>query len=917
MGVKADQVLCIGPNKQRAHAHAATLEQAGFSVTATATSADYLHISPEVDCIISTYRLEDTNGIALLREIRETHSNLPFILVARDGDETVASEAIKAGVTDYIPTDDGIPSNFAKRVANAVDTSRTHAGYDREVCEVYNWISDAFYVVDEEFRFTYVNESAEELLQADAEALLGECLWEEYPDARETEAYDAFHKALDTQQITEFERYSAPLDSWVEARIYPSATGFSVYVRDITDRKEREQALTDAYEIMVDSARSFDEQIDALLETVRAAFGTEYATLSYVSNDEYRFEAVATPVDSDLQAGDTVPLAELPNCEHVVETEQTLVLRDVEMEAPELADPTWGIASYLGAPVIVDGEASGTFCFYSMEARADEFPDWAVTFIEFLSNWVSREIEREQYTDQLTALETAFPDLGFLFDSEGRYLDYLAHPTTSELLYTDPDELLGQTLHEVLPSDTADVLLATIHDAIETGELQSVEYDLDVPAGTRCFEGRAAAVTDGAYGRETVVFIARDITDRKTHERTLKRRRDELADLHRINTLIRGITQGLQNTATRDEIETAVCDHLTESDLYQAAWIGTMSQEMTDDMAVTPQTVAGVEDPYVETIPTESGPATTALRSGEVQVVNDIVTADAFPDARREIALAHDHHTLAAVPLTTGETTYGVLVVYAPRDHTITEAERDVLGDLGQTIALAIQRVHSRRSLTAETTIELQLQMRNTTSVFGEVTSQLECELTFERHVPVSDGVINQYFTVAGAEPSQLCDRLMTVPFIDTCTVVRDPAADRQALIEVAISDPSQNVLHVLADHGASIRAACAAEGDIHVTAEVAPESDIRAIVDAAGDVTPTVELISKRSVDRPMTTIPTIVDQISNQLTTKQEAALSTAYTRATTPGHARARPRTSQKQWTSHHRRFTTTFDMHSTNS
>lgn len=884
MKPKVGQTIFIGPDKERAEANAATLEQAGLSVEATAVPTDCLNrITAEVNCVVSTYRLNGTNGVALLRDIREEYPDLPFILVVMDGDETVASEAIEANVTDYIAINDSVPSDLAENVKSAIKTYRTRKRRQQEIREVHKRISDAFFAVDEEFQFTYVNEHAEQLLQADAETLLGTCLWENYPEARETEAYDAFYDAHETQQPTTFELYYDHLDIWLNARIYPSTTGLSVYFRDVTERRKREQTLRDASEIMADPARSFDTQIEALLEVVRETVGTDYATLSYIHDDEYIFEAVAAPADADLQPGETVPLKELPNCEHVVETEQMLVLRDVEAEAPELADPQWGIASYLGAPVTVNNEIFGTFCFYDMETRSEAFSDWAVSFVEFLSNWVSREIEREQYTDQLNALDTAFPDVGFLLDMEGRYLECLTSPATSDLFYAEPEELLGQTFHEVLPADTADSLLVTIRNATETGQLQTIEYQLSVPAGMRWFEARVTPLRDGEYGCDTVVFIARDITDRKVRKQALERQCDELMELQRLNTLVREITQALQNKVTRDAIEAAVCNHLIESDLYKAAWIGTSRQHTTGGVAVNPQTAAGVDEAYLDSIPEKEGPAQVALQSSEIQVIDDIATADAFPNTRRDIALAHDYHSLAAIPLTTGETTYGLLVVYPPAHQTIDESERNVLVDLGQMIALAIQRVNSQRSLTAETTVELQLQIQNTPIGFEKVTAQLDCELIFDRQIPVSDGMSLQYFTVHGAEPTQLCGLLMDAPLVDTCTVIRDidDDIDRQALIEVSLNNASESAIDVLIDQGAAVTMARAVDGDIHITAEVAPESDVRAIMESIREVTSTVELVSKRLVDRPMTTVPAIKDQVSNQLTTKQEAVLSAAYTR------------------------------------
>jgi len=90
-----------------------------------------------------------------------------------------------------------------------------------------------------------------------------------------------------------------------------------------------------------------------------------------------------------------------------VRTNRTLVLADVDEDAPELADRAgnaeWGISCYLGTPITVGDEVYGTFCFYDMESRSEEFSDWQVAFVELLGHWVSYELEREQYHRKLEA----------------------------------------------------------------------------------------------------------------------------------------------------------------------------------------------------------------------------------------------------------------------------------------------------------------------------------------------------------------------------------------------------------------------------------------------------------------------------------------------------------------------------------
>jgi PAS domain S-box-containing protein len=677
MEARTGRVISVASGAGASERYATALEGAGFPVETTADPAACLErIAAGADCVVSAYRLDGTDGIELLREVRERYPDLPFVLVASEGGEAVASEAIAAGVTEYVPIDGSVPTDLADRVAGAIGrASHARERRQQELHDVYERISDAFCAVDGSCRLTYVNERAEELLGADRETLLGECLWEAFPEAGGTDVRDALAEAVETGQATESELHYGPLDTWLDARIYPSETGLSVYLRDVTDRVERERVLREAYEIVSAPGRSFTQQVGALLELGCEVLGTDYATLSRVRDDEYVFERVVAPADADLQPGDTIPLG-ITNCERVVETERTLVLGDVQADAPDLAERAanaeWGLSSYIGAPVSVDGEVTGTFCFYDKEPRTEPFSEWAVTFVELLADWVSRQIERERYADRLAGLDTAFPDLGFCLDANGRYLECLAGAAASELLYVEPDALLGRTLHEVLPAETADLLLEATREAIETGELRTVEYELEVPAGVRWFEGRLAPLTDGEYGPDTVILVARDVTERKARERDLERQRDELAHLHRINTLVRGITRALQDATTRDAIETAVCEHLTESNLYRTAWIGTRGGDVAGEVTVVPRTAAGVGvgGAPLEGIPGTDGAAGRAVRSGDVQIV------DGFEGAT-------GNRALAAVPLAAGETTYGVLVVYAPRDETIDEAEREVLADLG------------------------------------------------------------------------------------------------------------------------------------------------------------------------------------------------------------------------------------------
>lgn len=81
-----------------------------------------------VDCIISDYRMPEKDGIELLKAVRAEYSDLPFILFTGEGSETVASDAIAAGATDYLRKGHGTERYelLANRIENAVEQYRTN-----------------------------------------------------------------------------------------------------------------------------------------------------------------------------------------------------------------------------------------------------------------------------------------------------------------------------------------------------------------------------------------------------------------------------------------------------------------------------------------------------------------------------------------------------------------------------------------------------------------------------------------------------------------------------------------------------------------------------------------------------------------------------------------------------------------------
>ena len=124
--------------------------------------------------------------------------------------------------------------------------------------------------------------------------------------------------------------------------------------------------------------------------------------------------------------------------------------------------------------------------------------------------------QKSSYEARLHAILNALPDLLFLLDEDGRYIEVTSG--NEQRLYEDKDQLLGKTLHDVLPKEDADFFYDIISQALETNELLVVNYDMDVKSGKCTFEGRVMPANYTVDGKRTVVFLAIDITDRKQSE---------------------------------------------------------------------------------------------------------------------------------------------------------------------------------------------------------------------------------------------------------------------------------------------------------------------------------------------------------------------------------------------------------------
>jgi PAS domain S-box-containing protein len=760
-------------------------------------------------------------------------------------------------------------------------------------------VSDGVYMSNEDYEFSMVNEAFVDLLGYDSrEELLGKVV----PEI--TVSDQEYEKAVETrQQLIESDQQTVSVENEIECAdgttrqvetrftLLPTDDGYrgtAGVVRDVSDRKERAALLKRLHEA-TRGLQTAETKQDVAERATEVADRLGFPTIAVRQEIDGELRVVAQATNIDSLEGRQMPAFEIG--EGIVggayEGGEVCVYDDLQ-EAGMKYDPS-PIRSAMFVPIGGYGMLSiaspkeGVFGEIEMELgrlfAADV--ESAIERADREEKLRAREQELQQQQSYTTDLLNAIEDVFYIMDDEGYLLQW--NESFNEVTGYSDEEIEGMRGNVLFPEDERSRALESFYETLDSGQTR-VETEFLTKDGTRIPHEFDTSRLEDPEGNTVVVGIARDITERKAREeklrareRELQRQRDELETLNRINELIQGTIRSMASAATREEIETTVCERLAASPFYQFAWTGRRSAE---DELVTPRTSAGDGESYLETveIPVQQwdrlGPGALALKNGTVEVVDDI-ESDPRCEPWRETALEYGFRSVAVVPFRHGKTVHSILALYADRPAAFSDREQRAFEVLGDMVGFAISAIQHRRLIEAETVLELAIDLPDSETFFAEMARRLNCTCQLLGSVPSGDAMLH-YVSVSGAS-ADAADAYMNeaaADRVDDARVVR--STDDGCVIAVRVLNSTPELLQEAGARTVDIRVT---PESTRVVTRAARDTDVRMLLDVFRDVHGEPVLDAKREVERDNYTDEAFRTDVADRLTDRQDAALSAAY--------------------------------------
>ncbi|QNF28182.1 GAF domain-containing protein [Metabacillus elymi] len=330
------------------------------------------------------------------------------------------------------------------------------------------------------------------------------------------------------------------LSNWVKAEIELKA--------DLIERTISEQSIRTLYEVTSNNELSFQDKLRNLLILGCKRFNFPNGVVSRIKNNQYEvLEAIGASADF-LKQGDLIPLTDTCSS-NVAASLEPVHIKD---SYNQYTVNGFKIDEYIGAPIFVNKQFYGTFCFISgsHDVRTITYSD--LEFLQLMAQWIGNELERlqsktklKESQERLQQIANNIKEAFWMFDIKEEKLLYMSSAwfDISGMTFEDFNQNPTLWLNAIHPDDL-EYTVNRFKDIKESGEF---DYRLFHANGTiRWIRNRIVPIFNKEGIISKIVGVAEDITDSKINEELL-RKSDKLAA---VGQLAASIAHEIRNPLT-------------------------------------------------------------------------------------------------------------------------------------------------------------------------------------------------------------------------------------------------------------------------------------------------------------------------------------------------------------------------------
>lgn len=630
------RVLCVDDDAAFLDVAVSFIERNGMEVMAETSARDALErFDDTVDCIVSDYQMSGMDGLTFLDAIRDRHPDVPFILFTGKGSEEIASEAISAGVTEYIQKEDNVDQYevLANRIENAVAKRRAERDLERAESRYRRLVEQTLvgiYIVQDD-HIQYANPKFAAIFGYEVAEIVGISPFELVAERDHDLLADARRSrnrgSLDESQyvLTGVRKDGTEIDIEVhggpiEYEDEPAVLGM---IRDITERRRREYALRALHDATGDLMRSHTPEsvVDITAAAAEDVLGFTVATVRLYDPETDALEPVGVTDAASELLGERPPF----------DRGTALPWRAFTANEPVLADGS--VADYgardlpLRSTMYVPIDGRGTL---SIGSSSERFEDADVRLAQVLAanagaslDRVERETKLERYG---TIVETV-DDAVYTVDEEGRFS--FVNGAFSTLTGYDREQLLGADVSLLKDDATVERFEDAVRGLLR-GETDrtAIEFDLLTADGERvpCEDHLTLLPHEGSY--RGCAGVIRDLTEYKRREAALERQNERLEEF--ASVVSHDLRNPLGVARGRLELAHSECPTSHHEDVRWA--LSRMDSLITDILALARQGNVVDETAPVALEPVAEAAWTSVENGMATLVLGDLGTMEADAD---------------------------------------------------------------------------------------------------------------------------------------------------------------------------------------------------------------------------------------------------------------------------------------------